>query len=149
MLDLILGEIVQYQADSLDYMVFVPLDPDHRLCILVISLQTIAPNSFKAGTECKSLWKRVIQASMLPMACDYLAIFDLLEDFDGWLITQFKTGPQHKSGDTMPATVDYLLLNHHADQAIGWVVAQPWLTQGDTSSPQTPDVASTTVRHPL
>jgi hypothetical protein len=95
---MILGEVAKYQDESSDGMYFVPLDQAHSLRRLVSRLKEIDPNSFKSAAKGKSLWRKVIQASVLPSSENYLAIFDLLEEFEGWLVQHYGVGRIHSPG---------------------------------------------------
>ena len=89
----ILSEIAQYEAGSLDYRIFEPLEPEHPLRRLVAQLCELDPNAFMSGSQGKSLWRKVVQSSVIPSDVDYLRIFDDLEAFETWLVQHYGLKP--------------------------------------------------------
>lgn len=89
LVSLVLNEIAQYEASSLDYRVFEPLEPEHPLRQLVARLCELDPNAFMSGSQGKSLWRKVVRSSVIPSDVYYLRIFDDLEAFETWLVQHY------------------------------------------------------------
>jgi hypothetical protein len=148
---LILNEIARYEGDSLDYRVFVPLEPEHRLRKLVSRLQGFDPNAFKSGSCGRPLWRRVVRASVMPPHEDYLKVFDELEAFEYWLIQQYRLGPTKSDVDeevrkSQPQEVPFSDLNVTEYQVLEAIDAEP--RRGDEISDRA-GYSHDTVRHIL